>query len=664
MFFLTMINKISPIRKRDISVIYKRMIIDDHCELYNEEDFNKLLCIEKSRAERSGRSFLLMKVELEDEIGAFNKKEIFRKVALTLDSSIRDIDIKGWYRYPETLGIIFTEIRDIEGDFVRDQILRKVYQSLSEILDSDQFSKVTVQFQSFPEECGRPFLNGTSFPRVVSDHEGNTSSEAFSSPCSPNGDDETFESGRNLLHRIETEEKIALGFTKERFILFMGDLFLIVLSALISTWVRFGQPVNVFTTYTGALILALVLYPIPLYVFDMYNMRWSFQSKETILRTSVAVLLGAFLSALFFYLLPAWQYGRGVLFIQAFFLIIMVTGWRMAYGSLFQATLSKVGTLVLGAGECGKTVYRLLSSPLSPYEVRGFLDDDPANQGKRVGTSAVLGTRDQLNKVTKQIWAKAAILATPRNGHPHVIREILDARLNGVEVLEMPTVYERLTGRVPVRHIEDEWLLFAEGFYLLSKEYVQKLKRLMDIGVSGLLLLGLTPLMILTALAIRLDSPGPIFYRQTRVGKGGKCFTVSKFRSMCRNAESQGAQWAKKEDPRVTRVGRWIRLLRIDEIPQLVNVFRGEMSLIGPRPERPEFVKELEKVIPYYGVRHSVPPGVTGWAQVNYPYGASVEDALHKLEYDLYYIKNMSLLLDIKILLRTIGVVLLGEGAR
>ncbi|MBW1703193.1 MAG: exopolysaccharide biosynthesis polyprenyl glycosylphosphotransferase [Deltaproteobacteria bacterium] len=190
------------------------------------------------------------------------------------------------------------------------------------------------------------------------------------------------------------------------------------------------------------------------------------------------------------------------------------------------------------------------------------------------------------------------------------------------------------------------------------------MKRLIDLSISALIIIITLPLLAVTALAIRLDSPGPVFFKQQRVGKGGKVFSVWKFRSMYKDAEQNGAVWADKSDPRVTRVGRVIRFLRIDELPQLWNIFRGEMSLIGPRPERPEFVRELTASIPYYDIRHSVSPGITGWAQVNYPYGASVEDALHKLEYDVYYIKNMSLFLDFKIFIRTIGVVLFGQGAR
>jgi exopolysaccharide biosynthesis polyprenyl glycosylphosphotransferase len=228
----------------------------------------------------------------------------------------------------------------------------------------------------------------------------------------------------------------------------------------------------------------------------------------------------------------------------------------------------------------------------------------------------------------------------------------------------MASFHERLTASVPVEHIEDQWLLFSDGFNILSKEYVRRCKRAIDILASTLLLAIAAPVMALTALLIRLDSPGPIFYSQERVGKGGNTFHVHKFRSMVVNAEGNEALWAQEYDPRVTPIGQWIRMFRIDELPQLWNVLMGDMSLVGPRPERPEFVQDLETRIPYYNLRHTVQPGITGWAQIKYPYGATVQDALRKLEYDVYYIKNTSILLDIQILLKTIGVVLLGEGAR
>jgi exopolysaccharide biosynthesis polyprenyl glycosylphosphotransferase len=231
-------------------------------------------------------------------------------------------------------------------------------------------------------------------------------------------------------------------------------------------------------------------------------------------------------------------------------------------------------------------------------------------------------------------------------------------------VEELVTAYERVTDRVPVRFIQDRWLLLEQGFSLYSKEVVRKLKRTMDILIALLLLIPLWPLMLVAVMLIKKDSPGPAIFKQTRVGEGKKEFTLYKFRSMVQNAETNGAMWAQKNDPRVTQLGHWLRTTRIDELPQLINVLKGDMSLVGPRPERPEFVHDLEQVIPYYYIRHTVKPGITGWAQIMYPYGSTQEDALNKLEYELFYIKNMSLLLDVKILCRTIGVMVFGEGAR
>jgi sugar transferase (PEP-CTERM system associated) len=390
----------------------------------------------------------------------------------------------------------------------------------------------------------------------------------------------------------------------------------------------------------------------------------AFRSGDTALRTAVAVGVAGIFSAFFFYSLSSWKYGRGILLIQVLLVWGFLAGWRWVYSWIFSITVHKKDVLILGAGRCGTVLGNLLEAEFSPYRVVGFLDDDPAKQGKVMGSPKVIGPTDRFKEIASKMGVNTAILAITHDRPSGLISRILGARLNGMTILEMPTVYEVLAKRVPVEHIYDQWLLFTDGFYLVSREYVQKVKRLIDFAVSALLLLGTMPVMALSALAIRLDSPGPVFFKQERVGKDGLVFVLWKFRSMRQNAEENGAVWAEKVDPRVTRVGKWIRLLRIDEIPQLYNVFRGEMSLIGPRPERPEFIQELEKQIPYYGIRHSVRPGITGWAQVNYRYGASVEDALRKLEYDLYYIKNMSLFLDFRIILKTIGVVLFGQGAR
>ncbi len=228
----------------------------------------------------------------------------------------------------------------------------------------------------------------------------------------------------------------------------------------------------------------------------------------------------------------------------------------------------------------------------------------------------------------------------------------------------MTDEYERLRKKVPVHHIHDKWIVLEQGFQIYSHEYVGKIKRIMDVLISFLGLILATPIMIIASILIKLESRGPAFFSQKRVGLNDKEFTIYKLRSMRNDAEKNGAVWAKENDNRVTKLGRFIRKVRIDELPQLWNVLKGDMSLIGPRPERMVFVKELEEELPYYYIRHTVKPGLTGWAQINYPYGATKKDALEKLEYELYYIKNMSILFDIKIMLKTIGVMLFGQGAR
>jgi sugar transferase (PEP-CTERM system associated) len=465
--------------------------------------------------------------------------------------------------------------------------------------------------------------------------------------------------------RGSTKAEIFLGFPRQRWLLIFIDLFLIALGHYVALFIRFGDEIHNIFLYTQRLIVPLLIYPVTMYIFDLYNISRAFRSWETSYRSTLAIILGGTLSIFIFYLMPESAYGRGVMAIHMAIIWILLNGWRWIYSFLFQAAINakKIPALILGAGNSGNAVYELLKSRFSPYEIKGFLDDDPAKRGLSM-SPAVLGTCDQLILISKQIGIHTAIMAIPRNRSKTLVQSILKARIRGVEVLDSPDIFERFTGRIPVQHIGDQWLLFAEGFYLLHKEYVQKLKRLIDLSVSTIVLVLTAPLIGLTALAIRLESTGPVLYTQERVGRDEQNYTIYKFRSMRRNAEVTGAKWASENDSRITRVGKWLRLTHIDELPQLWNVFKGDMSFVGPRPERPEFVRMLEKELPYYFVRHSIQPGLTGWAQINYQYGASVEDALRKLEYDLYYVKNMSIMLDLKIILKTMGTVILRDGAR
>lgn len=456
-----------------------------------------------------------------------------------------------------------------------------------------------------------------------------------------------------------------LSYIKQRrTLLFLGDIALILAATELSTWIRLGQSIQVFSRHTGASTFTLFLYMTMLYIFDLYDADRARFTKDVSIRLSVAVGSAGMVSAVIFYSLPNWVFGRGIFLIQMVLVMLLLSGWRWVFAAVHPTPIGKTNVLIIGAGRSGKALYSLLSAPDSPYRPVGFADDDPDKLGETVGLAPVLGTTDQLIKIAAQQRVDMAVLAVTHDRSQTLVDRVINARLQGLTISDMPTLYEELTGSIPVEHLRHDWLLFANGFSLLSKPYVQRIKRIIDFASSGLLILVSAPVLIVTAIAITCESRGPVFFRQERVGKDGGIFLVFKFRSMMEDAENNGAAWASENDPRVTKVGRVIRFLRIDEFPQILNVFKGEMSLIGPRPERPEFVKELEERIPYYGIRHSVRPGITGWAQVKYGYGASVEDALKKLEYDLFYLKNMSILLDIKILLKTIGVVLFGQGAR
>ncbi|MBI3368834.1 MAG: TIGR03013 family PEP-CTERM/XrtA system glycosyltransferase, partial [Burkholderiales bacterium] len=255
------------------------------------------------------------------------------------------------------------------------------------------------------------------------------------------------------------------------------------------------------------------------------------------------------------------------------------------------------------------------------------------------------------------------VALTERRAGSMPLRELLDCKLAGIRVFDMTTYFERMLGQIRVDYVNAGWLVFGDGFN--QGFYRTAVKRAFDIVCSLVLIAVSAPIMILTAIVIVLESKGPVFYRQERVGANSRTFDVVKFRSMRTDAEKDGKPvWATAQDSRVTRVGNIIRKLRIDELPQLFNVLKGEMSLVGPRPERPYFVEQLTKEIPYYAVRHSIKPGVTGWAQVKYQYGSTIEDSQEKLQYDLYYVKNHSLFLDFVVLFETIGVVLTGKGAR
>ncbi len=603
-----------------------------------ESHFHQALALERKRAERSGNTFLLVKVDIRDLAG-IEKGTIAGSIDSLLGSIIRETDIKGWYEHGSIIGVIFAELGDSELVEAEGKILKKVREGLREILNEQQFGATGISTESFSSTI--PWnRNGHGHLRVepVTEEPDNVSN-------------------------LNTFALMQFALRQTAF-LFFGDLLFISIAHFLGVWAILGGWTGFLISYLPAFVFSIVQFVLTLYIFDLYNVERLFKPRQTAFRLLASSFCVFVLCTILFFFVPEWEYSRKVLALQMMLVPAFLLLWRTVYFRLFHLARAKSPTLVIGSDETARTAWRLLSLPISPFEFKGFVSDELTLDAKADRTPEILGTTRKLTEIIAKLGIRTIVLGIPRSRSTRITRKILEARLLGIEILDMPELYQRLTTKVPVQYIEDQWLLFSEGFDLLSRGYVQRMKRIFDFIFSGLMLFLASPLMVVTAIAIRLDSPGPIFYKQQRVGKRCKIFYVYKFRSMTYNAEENGAIWAQKKDPRVTRVGRFIRISRIDEIPQLWNVFTGDMSLVGPRPERPEFVNVLDSQIPYYSVRHTVTPGITGWAQINYPYGASIDDALRKLEYDLYYIKNMSILLDLKILLKTVGVVLLGQGAR
>lgn len=326
-------------------------------------------------------------------------------------------------------------------------------------------------------------------------------------------------------------------------------------------------------------------------------------------------------------------------------------------------TLARSRLLVFGAGPAALAVTQALADADPNAQIVGYVAG-PNEREIAVPPHMVLACEGTLPQLAHQMGIDEIVVAlTERRAGSMPLRQLLDCKASGVQVCDLNTHFEKTLGQIRVDFLNASWLIFGDGFN--QGAWRTGVKRVFDVFCAMVLLLLALPLMVVTAVLIRLESPGGIFYRQERVGLNGRGFDVIKFRSMRNDAEKDGRPvWATTNDARVTRVGAVIRKLRIDELPQLINVLRGDMSLVGPRPERPFFVDQLTQEIPFYALRHSIKPGVTGWAQVRYPYGATVEDSQQKLQYDLYYVKNHTLFLDLVVLMETVGVVLTGKGAR
>lgn len=397
------------------------------------------------------------------------------------------------------------------------------------------------------------------------------------------------------------------------------------------------------------------------YFCEMY--RWKSRSGRVDLaaRSAVSIMLAFFLLSALYYLLPVAMVGRGVLSFSLLVFGVLQFLSHLGFSSLMESPAMALRVALVGVGPLAETTERLLQTHPSRQMLVGFIR--PPAEPCTVGEEKILGDVQHVTELVEQHRISRIIVAVTERRGSLPVRELLRCKLAGVEIIEALSFYEEMTGRLLVENIQPSWFIYSNGFRITP--FRRLYKRLFDLLFSLVGLAVALPLFPFIALLVRFDSPGPIFFCQTRVGEREELFTLIKFRTMRQDAEKgTGAVWATENDPRITRVGSFLRKSRLDELPQLFNVLVGSMSFVGPRPERPEFVDRLTQKIPYYASRHSMKPGVTGWAQVCYPYGACDEDALEKLRYDLYYIKNYSLILDFQIILETVKVVLFGRGGR
>ena len=461
----------------------------------------------------------------------------------------------------------------------------------------------------------------------------------------------------------------AARFSPRIFFLLVADAAILYAGVIAAMYLRLGLAgsENELNNKNGwfKIALASVVCLIILYFYDLYDYVVMTNRRELLLRLVQALGIAWALLALLFYFVPPLLIGRGVSVISVPLVLCLLIGWRISIHSLTGHPEIGEKILVVGTGQTAiDTAEAVWQRRDAGYRIVGFVSENGAKPMQKLGRSIILGKAHELESVIVNEKVDRVVIAVRERRGAFPTEALLKMSLAGeVSIEECTSFFERITGKVHVDMLRPSWLIFAgrrkdSPVKVIFRESIHRI-----LAFIGLILS--LPIAVLTALSIKLESRGPIFYKQARVGRNGRIFNVIKFRSMRTDAEADGTpMWAVSNDERVTHVGKVIRKLRIDEIPQFWNILKGEMNFVGPRPERPHFVRQLAEEIPYYEHRHLVAPGLTGWAQIKYPYGASVEDAMQKLQYDLYYIKNQSLALDLVIVFETVKTVLFGKGGR
>lgn len=441
---------------------------------------------------------------------------------------------------------------------------------------------------------------------------------------------------------------------------FAAELFLISGSVALAASIQGSTDLGTGIWKIGLVTLVCQLC---LYYNDFYDLTLVHSNRELVVRLFQAVGAASIVLAALYFAIPALMIGDGIFVSALAVFVVGILGWRLLFNTVTRRLRLEERILVVGTGETARKVTRqILDQRDFGYRIVGFIDNDPRRVGERIVNPGIIGTPDDMTRLIREHQVDRIVvgLADRRGRLP--IDELLRAKMSGVRVEDATTTYERVTGKILIDDLRPSWLIFSDGFRV--SRLTRWMKRGIDLVLSVVLAVVSAPFMLLTAIAVALESGFPVLYCQERVGENGRRFTLCKFRSMRTDAEQGGTPvWATDGDSRVTRVGRFIRKTRLDELPQLWNVVRGDMSFVGPRPERPFFVDELARQIPFYQQRHVVKPGLTGWAQVRYRYGSTIEDATEKLRYDLYYIKHLSVFFDLTIVFDTVKVVLFRKGA-